>query len=260
MVRVKAETTNLGPRGRELAEVVSECELLRLLELPRGRALDGELGARVDAARSWYAVHGRPFAAARRVEVRSLTAAEVRLVDGSELRSGALAARLRSARGHAVVVLAVSAGPEVARETGRLWADGRPDEAYFLDRFAAAVAEALVSWSAAAACREAAGEGETLLPPLSPGCSDFALGDQQRLMALLGATQRNERAALGPLELVATGALDPPHSLLAALGVTRQKLAAATPDDLCRGCGLERCRFRRAPHAAAAFATPGERA
>ena len=67
-------------------------------------------------------------------------------------------------------------------------------------------------------------------------------------MRLLGAVPAgDERLALGPIELLATGALDPPHSLLAALGVTRQALAAATPEDLCRGCALEPCAFRRAP-------------
>ncbi len=89
---------------------------------------------------------------------------------------------------------------------------------------------------------------ETLLPPLSPGCGRFELGDQQRLMRLLGAVPAgDERLALGPIEALASGALDPPHSLLAAIGVTREARSAATPEDLCRGCELDPCGFRRAP-------------
>jgi hypothetical protein len=254
-----------GPGAEELAAAVGERELLRLLGMPRGRALEGALRERVDAARGWYAARGRPFAATRRVAVRDLCATGVRLVDGTELGSAWLAEGLRATGGHAVAALAVSAGREVAAEARRLWAADRPDEAFVLDRLAAAVTEALVLWSSGAACRAASGDGETLLPPRSPGCGDFEIGDQHRLLRMLGGTKaEGDRLALGPIELLPTGALDPPHSLLAALGVTRLPLPAATPEDLCRACELEPCAFRRAPRARAggprpaAHALPGE--
>jgi hypothetical protein len=238
-------------RAAELAAAVSEPELLRLMGLPRGRALEGDLRSRADEARAWYGEHGRPFAAALRVGVDGFESDAVRLTDGTELRSPALAEDLRDVEGSAVLVLAASAGREVAAEIARRWADARPDEAWFLDRFAAAATEALVLLASAAACREASGAGETLLPPRSPGCGGFEMADQHRLMALLGAVPApNERMALGPIELLRSGALDPPHSLLAALGVTRRPLPATTPEALCRGCALDPCRFRRAPQAA----------
>lgn len=234
------------PRAAELAAAVSEQELLRLYGLPRGREPEAAALSRSQAARAWYAAEGRPFVATRRVAVAALAASEVELADGTAMRSGALADALRATRGHAVLVLAASAGREVAAEAAALWKE-RPDEAFFLDRFAAAVTEALVLWAAARACREASGAGETLLPPRSPGCGDFEIGDQQRLARLLGAVPMSEeRLRLGPIELLATGAMDPPHSLLAALGVTRERLATARPEDLCRGCELEPCSFRRA--------------
>ena len=237
----------LRPSGAELAAVVSERELLRLVGLPRGRELGGELRERAQAARAWFATNGRPFAATRRFDVERVSPSDVRLTEGSELRSEALADGLRATGGHAAVVLAVSAGREVAAEARRLWASDTPDEAYFLDRFAAAVTEALVLWASGSECRKASGAGETLLPPLSPGCGRFEIGDQHRLMRLLAAEDTgSERMRLGPIELLSTGALDPQHSLLAVLGVTRQALATATPEDLCRGCELDPCRFRRA--------------
>ena len=236
------------PHAVELAAAISEPELMRLLGLPRTRGLAGELGERAQAARSWYAANGRPFAATRRVAVERLSASEVSLVDGTVLRSAALADGLRATDGHAVVVFAVSAGREVAAEIGRLWASDRPDEAYFLDRFAAAVTEALVLRTSGSECRQASGAGETLLPPLSPGCGRFEIGDQQRLMRLVGGVPTSdERLRQGPIELLPAGALDPPHSLLGVLGLTRQRLAAPTPEDLCRACALEACGFRRVP-------------
>jgi hypothetical protein len=243
----------IEPTAAELAAAVRERELLRLLGMPRGRELEGELRARSEAARSWYARHGRPFAAVRRIDVQDLAPKAVRLADGGELPSAGLAESLCAASGHAVLVLAVSAGREAAAEIARAWAEDRPDEAYVLDRFAAAVTEALVLRAAAAECRSASHAGETLLPPHSPGCGDFAIADQHRLMALLrGEPTKGGRVALGPIELLPTGALDPPHSLLAALGVTRRALPATTPETLCRGCALDPCAFRRAPSTLAA--------
>jgi hypothetical protein len=239
---------NLAPPAAELAGAVSERELLRLLGLPRGRALEGDLRARAEGARASYASQGRPFAAARRVGLAGLHASNLRLEDGTELRSPALAEALRATSGHAVFVLAVTAGRGVATEAGRLWTAERPDEAYFLDRFAAAATEALLLQVSGALCRVASRDGETFLPPQSPGCGRFELGDQQRLMQLLGAVPvGDERLGLGPIELLPSGALDPQHSLLAAIGVTRQARAATTPEDLCRGCELDPCGFRRAP-------------
>jgi hypothetical protein len=240
-------TSELRLTAAEAAAGVSERELRRLVGLPRGRELDGELRERADAARAWYAGRGRPFAATRRIGVATLAADRVRLADGTDLRSARLASGLRASRGHAVVVLAVSAGREVAAEVARAWAEDRPDEAWFLDRFATAVTEALVLTVAGNECAAASTAGETLLPPHSPGCSDFELGDQHRLMALLGGAPAGERVALGPIELLPSGALDPAHSLLAALGVTRESLPDTTPEALCRGCELDPCAFRRAP-------------
>jgi hypothetical protein len=244
---------------------VREPELLRLLGLPRGRALEGDLGDRAEGARAWYAAHGRPYAASRRVAVRSCEAASVFLEDGTELRSALLAERLRQGQAHGMYALAASAGREVAEEVARLWAADRPDEAYFLDRFAAAVTERLVFWAAGEICRASEPSGETLLPHLSPGCGHWDLADQHRVMALLGGTpaplgegdSAPARVRLGPLALLPSGALHPAPSVLAVLGITR-RLLAHRPEDLCRACDLSPCAFRRAPFAARTSPAPLE--
>jgi hypothetical protein len=231
-----------------LAESVSERELVRLLGLPRGRRLEGDLAERAERARAWYAARGRPFVATRAVAIRELRRDSVHLEDGTELRSALLADRLREGAAHGLVALGASAGREVDDEVKRLWADERPDEAYFLDRFAAVVTERLVFWAAGEVCRASESAGETLLPHLSPGCGHWDLADQHRVMALLtGApTDGPTPPRLGPLELLASGALRPPHSVLAVLGVTRTR-ASLAPEDLCRACDLAPCAFRRAP-------------
>ena len=243
--------------GADVAAAVTEREYLRLLQLPRARPLEGDLLERADGARRWYAAHGQPFVATRRVGLLALGPATATLETGVVLSGAALADRLRAGEAHAIVALAASAGRAVAEETARLWAVDRPDEAFFLDRFAVAVTERLVFWAAASLCRESEPAGETLLPHLSPGCGHWDLADQHRLMGLLtGYAPGNGAPAaamsLGPVSLLPSGALDPQHSVLAAFGVTRRGFAA-TPEDLCRSCDLDPCAFRRASFAASSL-------
>jgi hypothetical protein len=137
---------------------------------------------------------------------------------GRELRRAGLCRRLAPAGAHAFVALAASAGPEVAEEADRHWKEGRPDEAYFLDRYGAAVAERLVRWSAAALARCGLADGETLLPHLSPGCGDWELGEQHRLWSLLFG---DGSCGSGPLRILESGGLFPRHSVLAGMGVAK---------------------------------------
>jgi hypothetical protein len=155
----------------------------------------------------------------RRAALLGVEAPLVTLSSGAVLRSAALSRRLAAAQAHAVVVLAASAGPEVGEEADRHWKEERPDEAFFLDRFGASVAERLVRFGAEALGRLGETEGETLLPHLSPGCGDWDLADQHRLWALLFGDGEVQR---GPLRILDSGGLFPRHSVLVGLGVTRR--------------------------------------
>jgi hypothetical protein len=239
---VRASRRQILPTtGAELARAISTDEYKRLLGLPRSRELEGELLDRAQNAREWYANHGDPFVACTTVPVKDISTPVVRLSGGTELTSSQLSERLRAGEAHALVVLAATAGIAVADEVAKHWAKDRPDEAFFLDRFAVAVTEQLIQWSSAFLCRASEKSNETLLPHLSPGCGHWDLADQHRLMALLTSD-----AQLGPLKLLSSGALHPQHSIIAALGVTHRKFSA-TPRDICRTCDLDPCAFRRAP-------------
>lgn len=235
-----------------LAADVPEREFRRLLGLPRGAVLSDDLQRRAEWARRWYAEQGRPFVAARRVEVRGIGVGSVTLATGDVLTSEGLAERLGSGDAHALVALAASAGREVAEEAARLWKDDRPDESYFLDRFAAAVAECVVQRASAILCASVLPQGEWLLEHLSPGCGHWDIGDQHRLMALLTGDAPAQPAgavgvSLGPVTLLPSGALQPQHSVLAALGVSRRPVPGRTAIP-CRSCDLDPCSFRRVPY------------
>ena len=67
-----SDTKFLCAEGAELAASITPRDYNRLLQMPRERVLEDELLARADGARQWYARHGKPFVAARRVDVTLL--------------------------------------------------------------------------------------------------------------------------------------------------------------------------------------------
>lgn len=239
------ETHFLNVTATEMEAAISTREYNRLLTMPRERGLEGELLDRATGARQWYAAHGHPFVASRRIDLGQVSSDLILLSNGVSLESQVLAQRLVTGEAHALIVIAASAGPEVAEEVARHWSEGRPDEGFFLDRLAVAVTEQLLFWAAATLCRSFEAAQETVLPHLSPGCGHWNLADQHKLMALLTGS---EQTTLGPLEILESGGLRPQHSVLAAMGITRKHFAIS-PESLCRACDLSPCKFRRAPYA-----------
>ena len=237
-------TAAFEPSARELVAAVSDAEYARLLGLPRTRALEGDLALRAQAARAWYAAHGRPWVAARRSAIARLDAESVALETGQVFHSRTLASRLATGEAHGLVALAVTAGPQVDEESQRHWQDGRPDEGYFLDRLGAALAEHLVHWVSVRVCRESEPGGETVLAHLSPGCGGWDFEEQARLMQVIAG---GAALAAGPLRMLESGMLTPKNSLLAVRGLTRRRVAPSAAD-ACRACDLSPCTFRRAPY------------
>lgn len=229
-----------------VAAAVPDREYRRLLGLPRQRASADscapQVWERAATARDWYAAQGRPFVALRRIAVGSVDAGSIQVATGEILASRQLATRLQVARATELAVIVVSAGPEVVAEIDRRWREGRPDEAWCLDRFAAAVVERLLRGVAALPGVPRDTPQEYWLPHLSPGCADWDLADQHRLMGLLAAER--DGAAIGPVRLFESGALSPRHSLLAVRGVARRRPATRLAQ-ACRACDLDPCHFRR---------------
>jgi hypothetical protein len=157
-------------------------EYARLLGYPAGKPLEGDVLARAEEALDWYRRQGKP-----RVYTR---------VVGNE------------------TIAAITAGPEVEAEVAKLWKADRVDEAYFLDRLAAAVVEHLAA---------SLGNGR------SPGHSGFPIEEQSKLYALV------EPEAI---ELLPSGMLRPVHSILAVYGPEDWSVSP------CARCDW-RCRFRR---------------
>src|SRR5690349_6015594 len=96
-------------RGRGPAVIVEEREYARLLGYPWGTPLEGEVLERARTAAEWYEKHGKP-----------------RVYCVSDITG-------------------ITAGHEVDREVERLWRCDAVDDAYFLDRYAAAVVENLAA-------------------------------------------------------------------------------------------------------------------
>ncbi len=239
----RADVLRVDPA--EIAAAVGDREFRRLMGLPRAVHLPEGVLHSMRGARQWYSIHGDPFVATRRVEVAAIGAASVTLATGAALPGRAIASLLSAQDSHAVVAVAVSAGPRVAAEATRSWVADRPDAGYALDRFAAAVAEGLLRHAFTRLCESLLPAREQLTRHLSPGCGHWDVAHQRDVMDVLIGTRPS---SLGPIDLLESGALKPQHSMLAVFGVTRHA-RNRPPEAACRACDLDPCNFRRMPFA-----------
>ncbi len=233
------------PTPHDLADRVDPAEYARLLDYPDRRIPAGRARRRADQGRDWYARNGRPWAFARAVAIERLDDPKIQLANGVLLAGEVLSRRLAEAEATALVAAAVSAGSAVDERSRQLWEAQRPDEGYFLDRFAAAVVEHLAAWASRHLRRLARDHGLALLPGVSPGHEGWDL-DQQ---ALVGRCLTANGSAPPPrsFEVLATGMIRPKSSLLTVFGLTRRATRSETAwrRQPCSWCSLTSCGFRR---------------
>jgi hypothetical protein len=226
------EFTDLSP-----AVSVQPEEYLRLLGYPRGWVLQGRALELAQWARDWYTKHGRPWIYARGAEGSNLPT-----LSNHQLQT------FRQAEADSVVVAAVSAGPEAEQEARRLWEEEKPDEYFFLEVFASAAVEQLITMTGARLCAWADTQGMAVLPHYSPGYPEWDIAEQPRLLEWIG-----RETLPGVLDVLDSGALRPKKSLLAVFGLTHRtdlvsRLTGLVP---CENCSYTPCQYRRAPYSRA---------
>jgi hypothetical protein len=227
---------------------VDPIEYTRLLGFPRGHVLEGRVLELASWAREWYAANGRPWVYARLSRDLAIQGNVIH-VDGVPFTSPRLRGMLDRAGAHGVMLVAVSAGPEIELQAHRAWLQEKPDEYFFLEMYGSAVVEHLTTMTGARLCAWGDGESIAVLPHYSPGYPEWDISEQQALHALIGAD-----ALPGTLDVFESGMLRPKKSLLAAFGITRhvdrvQRLSDLVP---CENCSYAGCQFRRVPYGRAA--------
>jgi hypothetical protein len=225
---------------------VQPAEYNRLLGYPRDWTLTGRAKELADWARDWYARHGRPWVYAREAERLEIVNGSLR-IDGTTFTSKRLQRPLEQAEAHSVILVAVGAGPELERETQKLWSEEKPDEYFFLEIFGSAVVEHLTTMTGARLCAWADSQNFAVLPHYSPGYPEWDIVEQPRLLELIRKTRSN--VLPGELDVLESGALRPKKSLLAVFGLTKhtahlQRLTELVP---CENCSFNPCQYRRAP-------------
>jgi hypothetical protein len=225
---------------------VPDTEYKRLLGLPPDYVLDGRVAELADWARSWFAEHGTPWFFARSVDSLEITRHVLR-VDEVELKSAVLCERFKQAGAQNAVVVAASAGPAAEQEAARRWVAEQPDEYFFMETYAAAVVEHLMTVAAARLCDWADRQGLVMLSHYSPGYPGWNLADQHALATLLRKNGNSQRL---PIEVLSSGQLQPKKAQLALFGVAPRtgvnvRLAELIP---CHSCSYSPCQYRRAPY------------
>ncbi len=222
-------------------------EYVRLLGFPRGWQLEGRSLELADWARDWYAKHGRPWIYARQGNSFEISGDSI-CIDGTTFTSKRLRNTLQQAEAYSVALVAVSAGPEAEEEGRRRWVDEKPDEYFFLEIFASAVVEHLVTSAGARLCDWAENHGMAVLPHYSPGYPEWDIREQPRLLELMQKTRKQPFPA--NVEVFDTGMLRPKKTLLAVFGLTRHtdRLRRLTELVPCENCSFGPCQYRRAPY------------
>jgi hypothetical protein len=114
--------------------------------------------------------------------------------------------------------------------------------------YGSAVVEHLTTMTGARLCAWAEDRGEAVLPPYSPGYSEWDVAEQPRLLDLIRHTRRH--AIPGALEVLESGMLRPKKSQLTVFGLTRHTERVRRLDALipCQNCSFTPCQYRRAPY------------
>ena len=228
---------------------VPVAEWKRHLCTPAGEPLSDDAQLGVERALAWVNEHGRPWSfVSGPIEV-TLAAEHIRLANGIQLTSHALAEKLRLGQARAAVAVACSAGPSVTAEIQRLWEAQRPDEAFFLNAAAAAATEQLLLRARKTICDQVEPTGLAALSHESPGYDGWPLVEQRLLLDCLAAQPAWPGAA--GLELLESGMLAPEHSQLALFGLGPSAVVEALEPSAmpCAGCRMDPCSHRRAPFA-----------
>src|SRR5579871_797358 len=198
-------------------------------------------------ARDWYAHHGRPWTYAREVGDVVMNGDGIQL-ERVSFHSKPLQEKLEKAGAHGVFLVAAGAGDALEQEAQRLWEEGKPDEYFFLEVYGSAVVEHLNQMAGARLCAWAEEQGMAVLPHYSPGYPQWDIGEQGRLLELIGMS--GERGLPDRLEALPSGALRPKKSQLSVFGFTRHTEQVRRLTELipCESCLYVGCQYRRVPN------------
>jgi hypothetical protein len=223
---------------------VQASEYHRLLGYPRDHELSDRARELADAARAWYARYGKPSIYTCEVNALEYDGASI-VLEGVRFSSTRLSHMFRDAAAHSAVFAAVSAGPELERESQKLWSEEKPDEYFFLEMFGSAVVEQLTTMAGARICGWAESRQMAVLPHYSPGYPEWDIAEQPALLRLM-----RQRGLTQQIESLDSGALRPRKSLLAVFGITRQAGSIRPLSELvaCQSCSFAPCQYRRAAY------------
>jgi hypothetical protein len=221
----------------------------RHLCTPPGEPLSDAAQAGVERALAWVNEHGCPWSFVSGPVGVTTEGDRIRLANGTQFTSRALAEKLRLGQARSAVAVACSAGPSVSAEIQRLWGEQRPDEAFFLNAAAAAATEQLLLRARKTICDQVEPTGLAALSHESPGYDGWPLAEQRLLLDWLAAQPAWPGAA--GLELLESGMLAPEHSQLALFGLGPSAVVEALEPSAmpCAGCRMDPCSHRRAPFA-----------
>jgi len=226
---------------------VLESEYKRLLGYPEDYSVNDRVREIMEKTRQWYSKHGKPWMYVRQVESFEIKKDHF-LINGKEFISNRVSAQMSESEGHSVVASVVSAGKNCEERARQLWQEEKPDEYFFMEVYASAVVEHLISIAAGEICSWADRNSMAVLPRYSPGYPEWEIGEQQKLFDVI--VQNKNYNFPEEIHVMHTGMLNPKKSLLSIYGLTchLDKVQRTTNLIPCENCSMANCQYRRSSY------------
>lgn len=168
---------------------VDERTFKRFLRFPPTREFEGAMAEAARWAKDWFAANGRPWMISLKAEAAIRDTTDNRWSPGTELG-----------------VIVASAGPEAEAHAGACFENDEPDRYYFLECYAAAVVDELLTRT-----RNAFGQSRHY----SPGYPEWGIEANIPLLEAI----RNQVTLPGPLRTLDSGMLVPKKSQIAVFAL-----------------------------------------
>lgn len=189
----------------------------------------------MDSAKEWYKKNGNPWSGFYEVNVE--IEIEKLYFSGVAIDSPKLLKRYKKHTVKKAVIIATTAGEQVDEKVRQLWAEDVTDEAFFLDAYSAAYAEAMIATGASIISKWAKKKGLNALSRFSPGYPGWQLEDQHQLMAVI-SRGNSDRI---PIQVLESSLLTPKKSQFSVIGLyAGEEVREVEP--ACVRCSLLDCR------------------
>lgn len=224
--------------GKEYRVEINRAHYIRRLGYPKDYEVSEEIEASMKWAVQWYQKNGNPW-----LQIYELSVClkdEKLTLNNVETQAPKVYKRFKKYGVEKALLIASTAGSTVDEQTTKLWSSDYPDRAFFLDTYAASVAEAIVSFAVDYIDAWSLQKNMKALSRYSPGYPGWELKEQYLLMDIIENLAKEDI----PITISDTALLAPLKSQLSLVGIPTGEENEKPIDLECLECNFVDCACR----------------